>query len=69
MIDSSGMDGGAPSTQLNIIGASSRREKTNKEAHVRQIDEGCKWGRGAGAVCWRDKSTLGPRGRGAEGQQ
>ena len=42
--------------------ASSRREKTNKEAHVRQIDEGCERGRGAGAVCLRDKSTPGPRG-------
>lgn len=38
--------------------ASSRREKTNKEAHVRQIDEGC----GRGGVCLRDKSNPGTRG-------
>lgn len=54
VIDSSGTNGGAPSTQLNIIGG----RKTNREAHVGQMDEG----RSAGAVCRRDKSTLGARG-------
>lgn len=59
VIDSSGTNGGAPSTQLNIIGRVERDgRKTNREAHVGQMDEG----RSAGAVCRRDKSTLGARG-------
>lgn len=38
----------------------SGREKTNKEAHVRQTDEGRERGGGAGAVSLSDKSAPGP---------
>lgn len=52
MIDSSGRKGGAPSTQLNIIGGVSQTRENKQGAHVRQMDEGRTWGprRGSGGA-------------------
>ncbi|KAF7656216.1 hypothetical protein LDENG_00044580 [Lucifuga dentata] len=62
VIDSSGMNGGAPSTQLNIIGRVYQARENKQEAGVRQTDEGCERSCCTGAVCLRDKSTPGRGG-------